>query len=56
MKHRLVTGGAELLGGEFFLAEEALIYNTWTAGNFASNAANLQHSTRHEPLSKNEDS
>lgn len=55
MKHRLVTGGAELLGGEFFLAEEALIYNTWTAGTFASNAANLQRSTNNESIGKGND-
>lgn len=36
MKKRLVDGGAEILGGEFFLAEEGLIYSTWNAGKYAA--------------------
>ncbi|NTF34120.1 hypothetical protein [Rhizobium skierniewicense] len=36
MKRRLVTEGAEVLGGEFFLVEDWLIHSTWSAGKFAA--------------------
>ncbi len=39
MKARLVEGGAESLGGEFFLAEDWLVLKTWSAGRFAAEAA-----------------
>ncbi|WP_352619016.1 hypothetical protein [Mesorhizobium sp. M0312] len=39
MKRRLVTEGAEVLGGEFFLAEDWLVHNTWRAGKFAAEKA-----------------
>jgi hypothetical protein len=39
MKTRLVDEGAEVLGGEFFLAEEWLVHNTWSAGKFAAESA-----------------
>ncbi|MCB4767291.1 hypothetical protein LGR54_01605 [Ancylobacter sp. Lp-2] len=39
MKKRLVMDGAEVLGGEFFLADESLIYRTWAAGNNAAKTA-----------------
>ncbi|MGR9392120.1 hypothetical protein ACU8OL_03840 [Rhizobium leguminosarum] len=39
MKKRLVDQGAEVLGGEFFLAEDWLIYNTWIAGKVAAENA-----------------
>lgn len=39
MKKRLVEDGAEVLGGEFFLADDSLIYRTWAAGNNAARAA-----------------
>lgn len=39
MKARLVEGGAESLGGEFFLAEDWLVLKTWSAGQFAAEAA-----------------
>ncbi|MFA6153954.1 hypothetical protein [Mesorhizobium sp.] len=39
MKKRLVEDGAEVLGGEFFLADDNLIYRTWAAGSNASRAA-----------------
>jgi len=39
MKKRLVDEGAEVLGGEFFLAEEWLVHNTWNAGKFAAETA-----------------
>lgn len=32
MKKRLVEDGAEVLGGEFFLADDNLTYRTWAAG------------------------
>jgi hypothetical protein len=46
MKQRLVDEGAEILGGEFFLAEEWLIHNTWTAGKYAA-----EHASTAEPSS-----
>jgi hypothetical protein len=39
MKKRLVEDGAEVLGGEFFLADANLIYRTWAAGNNAAKKA-----------------
>ncbi|MER8481650.1 hypothetical protein [Mesorhizobium sp. M1322] len=39
MKRRLVTEGAEVLGGEFFLAEDWLVHSTWRAGKFAAEKA-----------------
>ncbi len=39
MKKRLVDEGAEVLGGEFFLAEDWLIHNTWGAGRYAAEGA-----------------
>lgn len=42
MKKRLVEDGAEVLGGEFFLADDNLIYRTWAAGGNAARAAEDQ--------------
>ncbi len=39
MKARLVDEKAEVLGGEFFLAEEWLAHHTWTAGRVAAEEA-----------------
>jgi len=39
MKARLVNDKAEVLGGEFFLADEWLVHHTWTAGRVAAEAA-----------------
>jgi len=39
MKARLVDEKAEVLGGEFFLAEEWLVHKTWTAGRVAAERA-----------------
>lgn len=39
MKKRLVDEGAEVLGGEFFLAEDWLVHSTWGAGKFAAEGA-----------------
>ncbi len=39
MKKRLVDENAEVLGGEFFLAEDWLVHNTWGAGRFAAEGA-----------------
>ena len=39
MKARLVNGGAESLGGEFFLADNWLLHKTWTAGQVAADEA-----------------
>ena len=39
MKRRLVTEGAKVLGGEFFLAEDWLVHSTWRAGKFAAEKA-----------------
>lgn len=39
MKKRLVEDGAEVLGGEFFLADDNLVYRTWAAGNNAAKKA-----------------
>lgn len=39
MKKRLVDEKAKVLGGEFFLAEEWLVYKTWSAGNHAAKQA-----------------
>jgi hypothetical protein len=38
MKKRLVDEGAEVLGGEFFLADEGQIIRTWYAGKYAADA------------------
>jgi hypothetical protein len=35
MKKRLTEHGAEILGGEFFLADEGMIVHAWNAGRFA---------------------
>jgi hypothetical protein len=40
MKKRLVDEGAEVLGGEFFLADEGQIIRTWYAGKYAADTAN----------------
>lgn len=40
MKARLVKGGAQSLGGEFFLAEEWLVHKCWVAGKMAAEKAN----------------
>jgi len=42
MKARLVDDGAESLGGEFFLAPDWLVHQTWTAGRVAAEAAQAQ--------------
>lgn len=43
MKKRLVDENAEVLGGEFFLADEWLIHSTWSAGKRAAeNSAAMQ--------------
>lgn len=34
MKARLQNDGGEILGGEFFLADEGLVIRTWSAGKF----------------------
>lgn len=39
MKECLMERGAESLGGEFFLADEWLMHQTWTAGRVAAEAA-----------------
>jgi hypothetical protein len=39
MKKRLVDEGAEILGGEFFLAEDWLVHSAWAAGRFAAEGA-----------------
>ena len=39
MKKRLVEDGAEVLGGEFFLADDNLLYRTWAAGSNAAQRA-----------------
>jgi len=39
MKRRLVEEKAEVLGGEFFLAEDWLVHKTWSAGNYAARQA-----------------
>jgi hypothetical protein len=39
MKKRLVDEKAEVLGGEFFLADEWLVHSTWNAGNYAAEQA-----------------
>ncbi len=36
MKKRLVDEKAEVLGGEFFLADDWLVHSTWTAGRVAA--------------------
>ena len=41
MKKRLVDEKAEVLGGEFFLADEWLVHNTWHAGSYAAEQAQL---------------
>ena len=46
MKARLVNDGAEVLGGEFFLADEWLVHKTWTAGRVAAETAEEALSTR----------
>ncbi|MBI1622601.1 hypothetical protein IOD40_18255 [Aquamicrobium sp. cd-1] len=52
MKKRLVEDGAEVLGGEFFLADDSLIYRTWAAGNNAGRAAQEQYISKTKPLTK----
>jgi hypothetical protein len=39
MKQRLVNEKAEVLGGEFFLADDWLVHSTWTAGTYAAERA-----------------
>lgn len=39
MKRRLVEHRAEVLGGEFFLAEDRLVHETWSAGTCAAREA-----------------
>ncbi len=39
MKKRLVDSDAEVLGGEFFLADEWLVQKTWSAGQYAAEQA-----------------
>lgn len=39
MKKRLVDEGAEVLGGEFFLADEGQMIRTWYAGKYAADAS-----------------
>ena len=34
MKARLINEGGEILGGEFYLADEGLVIRTWNAGKF----------------------
>jgi hypothetical protein len=41
MKKRLVDEKAEVLGGEFFLADDWLIHNVWTAGRVAAEMAQV---------------
>ncbi len=41
MKKRLVDERAEVLGGEFFLADDCLVYSAWSAGMYAANQAQL---------------
>lgn len=41
MKKRLVDSEAEVLGGEFFLADEWLILKTWSAGQYAAEQAQM---------------
>ena len=41
MKKRLVDEKAEILGGEFFLADDSLVHNTWNAGRYAAEQAQL---------------
>ncbi|MES0810107.1 hypothetical protein ABLO27_11545 [Roseibium sp. SCPC15] len=46
MKKRLVEDGAEVLGGEFFLADHSLVYRTWAAGNNAAKKAQDNQESR----------
>ena len=39
MKKRLIDEKAEVLGGEFFLVDDWLVYNTWNAGKYAAEQA-----------------
>jgi hypothetical protein len=39
MKKRLVDERAEVLGAEFFLADDWLVHSTWSAGNYAAGQA-----------------
>ena len=39
MKKRLVDEKAEVLGGEFFLADDWLVHSTWSAGQYAAEQA-----------------
>ncbi|ESX14462.1 hypothetical protein NKJ16_24875 [Mesorhizobium sp. M0179] len=41
MKKRLVDEKAEVLGGEFFLADDWLVHSTWSAGKHAAEGAKL---------------
>jgi hypothetical protein len=43
MKKRLVDEKAEILGGEFFLADDWLVHSTWNAGNYAAQQAQLAY-------------
>lgn len=46
MKKRLVDEGAEVLGGEFFLAEDWLVHSTWNAGKYAAEGASAIEPSR----------
>lgn len=48
MKKRLVEFGAEVLGGEFFLAEEWLVHKTWSAGQYAAEIAGRSFSGKEQ--------
>lgn len=54
MKKRLVEEKAEVLGGEFFLADEWLVHNTWSAGNFAAREAERRHIDASDPMKSEE--
>lgn len=41
MKKRLVDEKAEVLGGEFFLADDWLVHSTWSAGKHAADGAQV---------------
>ena len=43
MKKRLVDGKAEVLGGEFFLAEDWLVHKTWFAGLHVAKLHQIEH-------------
>lgn len=48
MKKRLIDGKAEVLGGEFFLAEDWLVHKTWAAGNHAALQAQDRYKSESE--------